>query len=431
MSLMFLSNVAAAVASISVFQDSGKVNYVIQVILSPSLNITKSVSPTTYSAVGQNITYTYTITNSGNVDLTGNITVADNKTGTFNITSNGLNVGKNVTGTANYTIHQSDIDAGYVTNSANATCSFSNELYTSKDITARINITQNPVLTLVKLASPTTYSSVGQNITYTYTVTNYENLNFKGNITVTDNKTGTFNISNVDIAPGQNITGISNYTITQPDLDAGSVINIAYVLGVFNISNPDLAPVQNVKGPSNYTITQPDLDVGSMTNTVYATHNIINSNYAISMVKFIIFPLANFSANVTSGYAPLSVKFTDLSTNVIEWNWSFGDGAYSNQSNTIHTFAAENYTVNETVSNTNGRYSKIAKIYVLKTSIPTITWSNPADIVYGTPLNSTQLDANASVPGTFEYIPQSGTLLNVGVQQTLDSTFTPKDSVNL
>ena len=118
------------------------------------------------------------------------------------------------------------------------------------------------------------------------------------------------------------------------------MINIVYVLGVFNISNPDLAPVQNFKGPSNYTITQPDRDAGSMINTVYATDNIINSNYAIAIVKCIIFPLANFSINVTSGYAPLSVKFTDLSTNATGWNWSFGDGAYSNQPNPIHTFCS-------------------------------------------------------------------------------------------
>ena len=42
----------------------------------------------------------------------------------------------------------------------------------------------------------------------------------------------------------------------------------------------------------------------------------------------------------------------------------------------------------------------------------TITWSNPADIVYRTPLSSTQLDATASVPGTFIYTPPAGTVLS-------------------
>ena len=44
----------------------------------------------------------------------------------------------------------------------------------------------------------------------------------------------------------------------------------------------------------------------------------------------------------------------------------------------------------------------LATINVLTTTpqntTPTITWSNPADIVYGTPLSSTQLDATATDP---------------------------------
>jgi photosystem II stability/assembly factor-like uncharacterized protein len=53
-------------------------------------------------------------------------------------------------------------------------------------------------------------------------------------------------------------------------------------------------------------------------------------------------------------------------------------------------------------------------------------WPEPAAISYGTPLSATQLDARASVPGTFLYSPASGTVLGVGVQ-TLSATFTPSD----
>jgi photosystem II stability/assembly factor-like uncharacterized protein len=55
-----------------------------------------------------------------------------------------------------------------------------------------------------------------------------------------------------------------------------------------------------------------------------------------------------------------------------------------------------------------------------------IDWPQPAAISYGTPLSATQLDARASVPGTFVYSPGSGTVLGVGVQ-TLSATFTPSD----
>ena len=61
---------------------------------------------------------------------------------------------------------------------------------------------------------------------------------------------------------------------------------------------------------------------------------------------------------------------------------------------------------------------------------PTIAWGNPADITYGTALSGVQLDAAASVPGTFVYDPASGTVLSAGPQQTLNTTFTPIDTAN-
>jgi hypothetical protein len=61
---------------------------------------------------------------------------------------------------------------------------------------------------------------------------------------------------------------------------------------------------------------------------------------------------------------------------------------------------------------------------------PTVTWSNPADIIYGTALSGTQLNATASVPGTFTYTPAAGTVLNVGSGQTLSVHFVPNDTTD-
>jgi len=76
-------------------------------------------------------------------------------------------------------------------------------------------------------------------------------------------------------------------------------------------------------------------------------------------------PVANFTSNVTDGFAPLTVQFTDLSQNATEWDWNFGDGDTSTQQNQMHTFSvAGNYNVNLTVSNENSTSSKLATINV-------------------------------------------------------------------
>jgi len=87
------------------------------------ISLTKTASPTTYSAVGDVITYTYVIKNTGDVTL-GSFTLDDDKVppANFNCTLPPiLNSGASVTCTGTYTITQADIAAGSVTNKATTT----------------------------------------------------------------------------------------------------------------------------------------------------------------------------------------------------------------------------------------------------------------------------------------------------------------------
>jgi hypothetical protein len=61
---------------------------------------------------------------------------------------------------------------------------------------------------------------------------------------------------------------------------------------------------------------------------------------------------------------------------------------------------------------------------------PVVTWSAPAAVTFGSALSSLQLDATASVPGTFTYTPPVGTVLPVGNNQALSVLFTPTDSTD-
>jgi hypothetical protein len=67
---------------------------------------------------------------------------------------------------------------------------------------------------------------------------------------------------------------------------------------------------------------------------------------------------------------------------------------------------------------------------VIYQATPVITWNNPADIVYGTPLSATQLNASSSVAGGFTYTPVASTVLNAGSAQKLHADFAPTDSLN-
>ena len=101
-------------------------------LITPSLHLDKAAELTSYDDVGQTITYTYKITNNGNVNVSAPITVIDDKFGTVPIQNSGiLSPGSSVTGTATYTITQADLDSGSVTNSAYATGLFSGETITS------------------------------------------------------------------------------------------------------------------------------------------------------------------------------------------------------------------------------------------------------------------------------------------------------------
>jgi hypothetical protein len=60
---------------------------------------------------------------------------------------------------------------------------------------------------------------------------------------------------------------------------------------------------------------------------------------------------------------------------------------------------------------------------------PEIVWATPAPIIYGAPLSAAQLQASASIPGTFVYSPPPGTVLPIGTN-TLSVTFTPTNSTD-
>jgi len=89
-------------------------------------------------------------------------------------------------------------------------------------------------------------------------------------------------------------------------------------------------------------------------------------------------------------------------------------------------------TVDVVVTNPDQQAAVLPSAFTYSTQpiTPVVAWANPANIVVGTPLGPAQLNATADVPGTFVYDPPAGTVLGVGLAQSLSVTFTPADTAS-
>jgi PKD repeat protein len=102
----------------------------------------------------------------------------------------------------------------------------------------------------------------------------------------------------------------------------------------------------------------------------------IKTNY-IAVTAAPVIPVADFTANLTSGTAPLDVMFTDLSagTGISAWSWDFNnDGIVdSTIQSPIYTFSSAGiYTINLTVTGTAGGDNEIKSGFINVTNIPVI-----------------------------------------------------------
>ena len=196
----------------------------------------------------------------------------------------------------------------------------------------------------------------------------------------------------VELNATANVAGTMTYTPP-----AGTVV---LALGPISL-HVDVVPIDTV----NYTNASKDVTA----NVIQATPVITWANPAnIVYLTALDGTQLNATANTAGTFT-----YTPLAGTVLE----VGNGQ------TLHV----DFVPDDAVNYTNA--SKDVTINVLKIT-PTITWTNPADIAYGTALSGTELNATASVEGTFVYTPAAGTVMNFGNSQTLSVAFTPTDTAH-
>jgi uncharacterized repeat protein (TIGR01451 family)/LPXTG-motif cell wall-anchored protein len=218
---------------------------VVDVLQEPGLEILKEgvfndESGDGYAQVGETISYTFAVTNTGNITLLGitlddpNVTVVG---GPIDLAPGATN---SVSFTAEYVITQDDIDAGSFENCATAngtepdeeTPVTSNESCVTNDL-------PDPSIDLVKtgVLSDTDgdgMDSAGDTINYTFTVENTGNTTLT-NVTLADTVGGVSisggPIPSLAASAVDSTTFTGSYVLTQADVDLGHHYNVATVSG--------------------------------------------------------------------------------------------------------------------------------------------------------------------------------------------------------
>jgi len=198
--------------------------------VAPGIRITKTANRMSYSAVGDEIIYSFLVENVGSVTLNDIVVTDSFITGTINcpFTSLPAVLGSNtMTCTGQHIVTQANIDDDDVfVNTAEVSANPTEGQLGAVSGTLSIpGPAANPMMTLTKMASKDTGLVAGETITYTYEVENTGNITLD-DVMISDVHNGTGMLSSMNplmasIVPNGTQTFIATYEITQDDVDAG------------------------------------------------------------------------------------------------------------------------------------------------------------------------------------------------------------------
>ena len=187
--------------------------------------------------VGEQITYTFTVTNTGDVPLT-NVRITDPRLGIFGLPVNPINLApkQQGTATATYTVTEADADDAEILNVAFVRARTPDDTEIEDDDDHRTTVplipeAPDPAIRLVKSGPDS--AGVGETVTYTFTVTNTGNTTLR-NVSITDPLLGLqrLRVRPSTLAPDEQGTATATYVVTEADAEAGSIYNTAVARGV-------------------------------------------------------------------------------------------------------------------------------------------------------------------------------------------------------
>ncbi|MBP6888070.1 MAG: hypothetical protein KBC21_00020 [Candidatus Pacebacteria bacterium] len=268
-------------------------------------------------------------------------------------------------------------------------------------------------------------------------------------VNVSGSPVGTFSTSTV----GSNtvtVTGLSlgggdetNYSLTQPTLNASITakpITVTPNVGqskVYGAVDPTITYTNTALIGGDVFTGALSRAVGGNVGTYAITQGTLalSANYAITLAPE-TFEITAKPITVTASSTQSKVYSNNSATDpVFDYSVSPALVGVDTFTGTLSRVAGENvgaYAIATGTLSAGTNYAMTfnSNNFTIVKATPVITWAAPADIIYGTLLSPTQLNASPSVAGAFVYTPASSTLLNAGNGQVLSTAFTPTDSGN-
>ncbi|WP_318238897.1 PKD domain-containing protein [Methanolacinia petrolearia] len=183
---------------------------------------------------------------------------------------------------------------------------------------------------------------------------NYNYDNYIGSTKFSTSSLSGFDTANLTSIYAASVDGV--YTFNEESLSSGSPVLSG---GYFGYDDWNVTGYLNSGQDSTFEYTKSDSGTFYKIQLALLTVSGAESSGGTA-------PGTDFSANVTSGAPPLTVKFTDESTgSPNSWSWDFGDGETSDEQNPVHTFGASGYyTVTLTAGNSYGTNTEEKSSYI-------------------------------------------------------------------
>ena len=164
------------------------------------------------ASVGDAITYTYAVTNTGNTTVT--LAGSDDKVGAIALAPSTLAPGAAANGSAVYTVAAGDLPL--LVNTVFVTATAPNGAQAYGAASAQVPLQVSTAMAVTKTASAAS-AKVGDPITYTYQVQNI-GAGTLTNIVGVDNKLGTVTLNSTALLPSASATGTLTYVLQESDL---------------------------------------------------------------------------------------------------------------------------------------------------------------------------------------------------------------------